>query len=209
MFGIHLSYVHLYADAYQKQSTRRITLDLRAAFMRRSHVGQPPVAATVASSNTVKGLQSATHAFVCQRLAASSVLAFLCTEQAIYLQGIVSIMPYCLFLNQDKFILVGIVFIIFMAFWHGISSRINAGVRKKHDALVAVVFACAYAFFLIVFIFCIIGGVSATEFFLGRGGPAQTALHDHSIRTVSSTAHATAGFSVWRLIQSSRPDIIT
>jgi hypothetical protein len=50
-----------------------------------------------------------------------------------------------------------------MAFWHGISSRINTGVRKKNDALVAVVFACVYAFFLIVFTFCIIGGVSTDQ----------------------------------------------
>jgi hypothetical protein len=62
-------------------------------------------------------------------------------------------------LNQDKFILVGIVFIIFMAFWHGISSRIDVGVRKKNDYMVAIIFACVYALFLIIFIFCVIGGV--------------------------------------------------
>lgn len=62
--------------------------------------------------------------------------------------------------------LVSIVLIILLSFWHGVSSRLDPGFRKKNDYLVAIVCACVYVLFLIIFVIAAIIGVSTKYLFM-------------------------------------------
>jgi hypothetical protein len=60
--------------------------------------------------------------------------------------------------------LVSIVFIGVMTFWHGISTRINASVRRKKDYIVFIAFISFYGAFLFLTIFFIITRVILTKY---------------------------------------------